>query len=101
MWISCRKVRISVVAVLLATGLGLAVSVPAAAGHERAAVTEQGLFTPAKALAWFSELWQELSGFWSGGAIDKDVVEVPGPLDDGNTTSEGGDEGPAIDPNGG
>ena len=108
----CRKFRAVVVTSLLVAGLGLMLPLPAAAGQaDRGRFPDQGLvtsapFTPAKVLSWLTGLWQDLSGLWAGGAVEKasggdGLVLSPA---DGSSSTNGGcgsDEGPGIDPNGG
>ena len=68
----CRKFRAVVVASLLVAGLGLMLPLSAAAGQaDRARFSDDGLLTPAKVLSWVTGLWQDLSGLWAGGAVEK------------------------------
>lgn len=103
----CRKFRAVVVTSLLVAGLGLMLPLPAAAGQsDRARLSDDGLFTPAKVLSWITGLWQDLSGPWAGGAAEKasggDGAVLPPGGGSANTNGGGGsDEGPGIDPNGG
>lgn len=103
----CRKFRAVVVASLLVAGLGLMLPLSAAAGQaDRARFSDDGLLTPAKVLSWVTGLWQDLSGLWAGGAVEKtgggDGFVLPPGEGSTNTNCGGGsDEGPGIDPNGG
>lgn len=98
MLIFSRKFRVSVVAVLLVAGLGLLLPLPAAAGQPDRG-SEHGLFfAPAQAVSWLTGLWHDLSSLLrAGGSAANAGVTAS----DGTDTTNGTDEGPAIDPNGG